>query len=73
MGHVLAGTDRANLQARPAVTALAFDPDGRVLAIGGDDGTIRLEKVPQQKALGFPLRVNDPVQSLTFRRTAGDS
>src|SRR5262249_44312269 len=49
-----------------AATALAFDPDGRVLAIGGDDGTIRLWEVPHQKALGAPLRVHHPVQTVTF-------
>ncbi len=46
---------------------LAFDPDGRVLAIGGRDGTIRLRAVPHAKALGLPLRVNHPVQSVMFR------
>jgi WD40 repeat protein len=49
-----------------AVTALAFDPDGRVLAIGDDDGTIRLWELPHTKSLGFPLRVNHPVQTVTF-------
>jgi WD40 repeat protein len=49
-----------------AVTALAFDPHGRVLAIGGEDGTIRLWEVPHQKALGLPLRLTNPVQTVTF-------
>jgi WD40 repeat protein len=36
------------------------------VAIGEDDGTIRLREVPRRKALGPPLRVGHPVQSLTF-------
>jgi WD40 repeat protein len=49
-----------------AVTSLAFDHDGRMLAIGGDDGSIRLLELPCAKSLGFPLRVDHPVQSMTF-------
>src|SRR5262249_12457508 len=36
------------------------------LAVGEDDGTVRLWVVPRQKALGHPLRVNDQVQAVTF-------
>jgi WD40 repeat protein len=50
-----------------AVTALAFAPDGRVLAIGRDDGSIRLWELPHPKALGLPLRVDHLVQTVTFR------
>ena len=35
-------------------------------ATGGDDGTIRLRELPHQKALGFPVRVDHPVQTVTF-------
>jgi WD40 repeat protein len=49
-----------------AVTALAFAPYGRTLQMVGDDGIIQLWEVPHQKAIGFPVRVNGPVQSVTF-------
>ena len=50
-----------------AVTALDVRPRRpESWRSGGDDGTIRLWEVPHGKSLGFPLRVNHPVQTVTF-------
>jgi WD40 repeat protein len=49
-----------------AITALAFDPRGRVMAIGGQDGAIQFREVPRKKALGTPLRLDRPVQTLAY-------
>jgi WD40 repeat protein len=45
LGH----TDQAN--------SVAFSPDGRLLASGSDDGTVRLWDVHRHRALGRPFRI----------------
>jgi WD40 repeat protein len=48
------------------VTAVAFSPDGKTLAVGQDDGTIHLTGLPQALALGSPLAVGSDVQRVAF-------
>jgi WD40 repeat protein/serine/threonine protein kinase len=50
-----------------AATRVAFDPRGRVLATGQDDGTIRLWTLPRSPAIGRPIRLDRPVEGLSFR------
>ncbi|WP_055711462.1 hypothetical protein [Streptomyces torulosus] len=50
-----------------AVTALAFSPDGRTLAVGGDDGSLRLWDVPTGQPIGGPLTTpGEAVYTLAF-------
>jgi WD40 repeat protein len=50
-----------------AATRVAFHPGGRVLATGQDDGTIRLWTSPRSPAIGRPIRLDRPVEGLSFR------
>jgi WD40 repeat protein len=50
-----------------AATRVAFHPAGGALATGEDDGTIRLWTLPRPPAIGGPIRLDHPVESLTFR------
>jgi len=51
-----------------AVTGLAFAPDGRSLAIGQDDGAVRLWDVPRPRSIGAPLKVIKAAHGLAFSR-----
>ena len=50
----------------PAVTALAFSPDGKILAVGGYRA-VTLWNLPTGKALLSMTHLPGPVQSLAFR------
>ncbi len=50
-----------------AATRVAFRPGGGVLATGQDDGTIRLWTSPRSPAIGRPIRLDRPVEGLSFR------
>jgi WD40 repeat protein len=53
---------------RGAVSSVAFSPDGKTLASGGVNGTVRLWDLATRKPLGTPLTVGGagPVTSLAF-------
>jgi WD40 repeat protein len=49
------------------VSALVFSHDGTVLAVGAEDGTVRLWDVISRKPIGGPLHVNaGTIKALTF-------
>lgn len=48
------------------ILALSFDPDGRRLASGSEDGTVRLWDVATRTAIGLPLRHGGEVAALAF-------
>ncbi|NUS23269.1 MAG: hypothetical protein HOV92_03450 [Streptomyces sp.] len=49
------------------VRAVAFSPDGRTIATGGDDGVVRLWDAATQRKIGTPLiGHNDGITSLAF-------
>ena len=61
----LVTSDRQDAAA--AVVALAFSRTGGTLAVGGDDGTVRLWDVAANQPLGTALPTpSDPVQALSF-------
>jgi WD40 repeat protein len=50
-----------------AITALAFSPDGRTLAVGGDAGTVQLWDISTQRPLGPSLPTpGESVDTLAF-------
>ena len=50
-----------------AVSSVAFSPDGKILAIGDRDGTVRLWDLATGRQLGSPLSSKDgPVGSVAF-------
>jgi WD40 repeat protein len=49
------------------VTALAYSPDGKILAVAGDQGTLQLWDAASHQPLGGPLPTpGDAVIALTF-------
>lgn len=67
---------RADLRGPSPVDSLAFSPDGHELAVGSDDGTVRLwrltgRKVPSRQVLWTEGHGARPVTSLAFSH-AGD-
>ncbi|MCG7207361.1 hypothetical protein [Streptomyces arenae] len=55
-----------------AVSALAFSPDGRTLAVGGDAGTLQLWDTATQQPLGSPLPTpGERIDTLAFSTDSG--
>jgi WD40 repeat protein len=55
-----------------AVSALAFSPDGRTLAVAGDAGSLQLWDVPALQPLGGPLTTpGERIDSLSFGADGG--
>ncbi len=48
------------------VWSVAFSPDGKVLATGDDDGTVRIWNTATHRQSGQPLSIGDPVESVAF-------
>jgi WD40 repeat protein len=57
---------RAVLDGSSAVDAVAFSPDGRELAVGYDDGAVRMWRVADSKPLWIQGRGDPPAESLSF-------
>ncbi len=64
--HMLGHPTQTVMPGRAAVR-IAFHPGGRVLATGQDDGTVRLWTAPRSPAIGRPIRLDRPVEGLSFR------
>ncbi|WP_192808540.1 protein kinase domain-containing protein [Actinomadura montaniterrae] len=64
---ILAGPERAVLTGHTDfVWSVAFSPDGKTLATGGDDKTVRLWDARTHQPIGTPLGHTDPVSSVAF-------
>jgi len=48
------------------VTALAFSPDGQLLATGNNDGSVRLRQMPGRESFGRPFTVGCPILQVAF-------
>jgi WD40 repeat protein len=53
------------------LTALAFRPDGRVIATGGVDGRVRLWDAASRQPVGSPLVHDGPIVGLAFSAAEG--
>lgn len=63
--EVATGKKLMELRQSHSVWSLAFDPDGKKLVTGGDDGTARLWDVERGNQLQ-EVRAGDPVRSVAF-------
>ncbi|WP_410002602.1 hypothetical protein [Streptomyces sp. PBH53] len=68
---VLAGADTGGRRGyRESVTSLAFSPDSRLLAVGGDYGTIQMRDTASSRAVGSALPTPGDLVLAPSERTA---
>ena len=65
------GTETFSVSFPEAVTSIQFTKNGRSVAVGGDDGVVRLLDVASRQGLVTPLVHRDPVKHVEFS-PAGD-
>ena len=71
--HALSGSRlRAEFQEPSGVSSVSFSPDGSELAVGSDDGAVRLWQIADRRLLWTQGRGQLPATSLSFARS-GDA
>jgi WD40 repeat protein len=65
---VKTGNEIASLKGHTAVRALAFAPDGKTLASGGEDLTLRVWEVPSGKVLAALPGHKETILTVGFSR-----
>jgi WD40 repeat protein/energy-coupling factor transporter ATP-binding protein EcfA2 len=58
--------DQLQVGGQAAVTSVAFNRDGTLLAAGADDRTVRLFQLPSLSPMGSPLEAHNPVKAVAF-------